>query len=38
LGRMARDVRAFRIFDGPSEVHRAAIGRRLFRDAARGPA
>ena len=24
-----RDVRAFRIYDGPSEVHRHAIGRRI---------
>lgn len=29
--RFYRDVRAFRIYDGPSEVHRWAIGRRLVR-------
>ena len=27
--RIFRDVRAFRIYDGPSEVHRWAIGRRI---------
>ena len=27
--RFYRDVRAFRIYDGPSEVHRWAIGRRI---------
>ena len=27
--RIFRDVRAFRIYDGPSEVHRHAIGRRI---------
>jgi alkylation response protein AidB-like acyl-CoA dehydrogenase len=31
--RIFRDVRAFRIYDGPSEVHRWSIGRRI----ARGP-
>jgi acyl-CoA dehydrogenase len=29
-----REVRPFRIYDGPSEVHRAAIARRLLRRAA----
>jgi alkylation response protein AidB-like acyl-CoA dehydrogenase len=29
--RIFRDVRAFRIYDGPSEVHRHAIGRRIVR-------
>ncbi|MES5488875.1 acyl-CoA dehydrogenase family protein [Bradyrhizobium sp. INPA03-11B] len=28
--RFYRDVRAFRIYDGPSEVHRWAIGRRIL--------
>ena len=27
--RIFRDVRAFRIYDGPSEVHRWSIGRRI---------
>lgn len=27
--RIFRDVRAFRIYDGPSEVHRWALGRRI---------
>jgi alkylation response protein AidB-like acyl-CoA dehydrogenase len=27
--RIFRDVRAFRIYDGPSEVHRWALGRRV---------
>lgn len=26
-----REVRAFRIYDGPSEVHRSAVARRVFR-------
>jgi acyl-CoA dehydrogenase len=30
--RIFRDVRAFRIYDGPSEVHRWSIGRRVLRD------
>jgi alkylation response protein AidB-like acyl-CoA dehydrogenase len=30
--RIFRDVRAFRIYDGPSEVHRWAIGRRVVED------
>ena len=29
--RIFRDVRAFRIYDGPSEVHRHAIGRRIVK-------
>jgi alkylation response protein AidB-like acyl-CoA dehydrogenase len=29
--RIFRDVRAFRIYDGPSEVHRHALGRRVVR-------
>jgi acyl-CoA dehydrogenase len=28
--RIFRDVRAFRIYDGPSEVHRFALGRRIM--------
>jgi acyl-CoA dehydrogenase len=30
--RFYRDVRAFRIYDGPSEVHRWALGRRILRE------
>ena len=30
--RIFRDVRAFRIYDGPSEVHRFALGRRIVAD------
>lgn len=30
IERFYRDVRAFRIYDGPSEVHRWAIGRRIL--------
>jgi acyl-CoA dehydrogenase len=33
LERLYRDVRAFRIYDGPSEVHRMVIARQLLRDA-----
>lgn len=29
--RIFRDVRAFRVYDGPSEVHRWSIGRRIFK-------
>jgi acyl-CoA dehydrogenase len=29
--RIFRDIRAFRIYDGPSEVHRWAIGRQLMK-------
>jgi len=35
LGLFYREVRPFRIYDGPSEVHRAAIARRLLRRARR---
>jgi len=28
IGRIYADIRAFRIYDGPSEAHRAAIARR----------
>lgn len=31
--RIFRDVRAFRIYDGPSEVHRWSLGRRLLKAA-----
>lgn len=34
LGMFYREVRPFRIYDGPSEVHRAAIARRVLRRAA----
>jgi acyl-CoA dehydrogenase len=30
--RIFREVRGFRIYDGPSEVHRWAIGRRIMED------
>ena len=40
VARIFRDVRAFRIYDGPSEVHRWALARRILRrhgaDAAEG--
>ncbi len=32
LERMYRDVRAFRIYDGPSEVHRMVIARQLLKE------
>jgi acyl-CoA dehydrogenase len=35
LARLAREVRPFRIYDGPSEVHRWAIANRIVRSAAR---
>jgi acyl-CoA dehydrogenase len=35
LGVLYRELRAFRIYDGPSEVHRAAIARRVLRRARR---
>ena len=28
--RIFRDVRAFRVYDGPSEVHRHALGKRIL--------
>jgi acyl-CoA dehydrogenase len=31
VARLFRDVRPFRIYDGPSEVHRWSIARRLLR-------
>lgn len=34
VSQMYRDVRPFRIYDGPSEVHRHSIARRLLRRAA----
>jgi acyl-CoA dehydrogenase len=30
IGRIYADIRAFRIYDGPSEAHRAAIARRAL--------
>ncbi|HMJ77887.1 MAG TPA: acyl-CoA dehydrogenase family protein, partial [Iamia sp.] len=36
--RIFRDVRAFRIYDGPSEVHRWSIARRIVRAAQDQPA
>ena len=32
--RIFRELRAFRIYDGPSEVHRWALARRALRPAA----
>jgi acyl-CoA dehydrogenase len=32
LERMYRDVRAFRIYDGPSEVHRMVVARQMVKD------
>jgi acyl-CoA dehydrogenase len=34
IARIAREVRPFRIYDGPSEVHRRSIARRALRAAA----
>jgi acyl-CoA dehydrogenase len=34
LATLYRESRAFRIYDGPSEVHRSSIARRVFRRAA----
>ena len=36
LGLFYREVRPFRIYDGPSEVHRAAVARRFLRRIGRG--
>lgn len=36
LGRFLREVRPFRIYDGPSETHRWAIARRLVKTATKG--
>ncbi len=36
LERLYRDVRAFRIYDGPSEVHRMVIARQLLKEAEPG--
>ena len=33
VARLFQDIRAFRIYDGPSEVHRWAIARRCLREA-----
>jgi alkylation response protein AidB-like acyl-CoA dehydrogenase len=38
VARIFADLRAFRIYDGPSEVHRWSIARRILRGARRtGP-
>lgn len=34
IERIFREVRSFRIYDGPSEVHRWSIGRRILREQA----
>ena len=36
LAQFYREIRGFRIYDGATEVHRASIGIRLLRDAAKG--
>ena len=33
VARVFREIRAFRIYDGPSEVHRWSIARRVLRAA-----
>jgi acyl-CoA dehydrogenase len=33
VARIAREVRPFRVYDGPSEVHRLAIARRAVKAA-----
>ncbi|HVV08277.1 acyl-CoA dehydrogenase family protein [Amycolatopsis sp.] len=38
LGRFLREVRPFRIYDGPSETHRWAIARRVIRQASKAGA
>jgi acyl-CoA dehydrogenase len=35
LGRFLREVRPFRIYDGPSETHRWAIAKRVVKAARR---
>lgn len=35
VSRIFRDMRAFRIYDGPSEVHRWSIGRRIAQGSGR---
>jgi alkylation response protein AidB-like acyl-CoA dehydrogenase len=37
VARLFREVRPFRIYDGPSEVHRWSIARRLLRDGGPSP-
>ncbi|GAA4985114.1 alkylation response protein AidB-like acyl-CoA dehydrogenase [Nonomuraea thailandensis] len=34
LGRFLREVRPFRVYDGPTETHKWAIARRALKDAA----
>jgi alkylation response protein AidB-like acyl-CoA dehydrogenase len=36
LERLYRDARAFRIYDGPSEVHRMVVARQLLREREKG--
>lgn len=36
LSHFYREVRPFRIYDGPSEVHRSSVARRIFRRAQHG--
>jgi acyl-CoA dehydrogenase len=36
VARLFREVRSFRIYDGPSEVHRWSIARRILRGSAGG--
>jgi acyl-CoA dehydrogenase len=37
IGRIYADIRAFRIYDGPSEAHRASIARKALRRVQRSP-
>jgi alkylation response protein AidB-like acyl-CoA dehydrogenase len=37
IGRIYADIRAFRIYDGPSEAHRASIARRALARIQRAP-
>jgi len=32
VAQVFKEIRAFRIYDGPSEVHRWAIARRILKD------
>jgi acyl-CoA dehydrogenase len=36
VGMIFRDLRAFRLYDGPTEVHKFAISRQLLREQAAG--
>ena len=36
VARFAQEVRAFRIYDGPTEVHKWSLGKRFVREASQG--